>query len=37
MKPEVEPAWPLSRLEDKEWRCLIGEISADKLTYTLCS
>ena len=30
-----EAAWPLSRLNDKEWQLLIREISTDKLNYTL--
>jgi hypothetical protein len=30
-----EAAWPLFRLDDKELQCLIREISADKLIYTL--
>jgi len=30
-----EAAWPLSRLDDKEWQYLIREISTDKLIYTL--
>ncbi len=30
-----EAAWPLSRLDDREWQLLIREIATDKLIYTL--
>ncbi len=30
-----DAAWPLSRLDDREWQLLIREIATDKLIYTL--